>query len=1111
MRIRRTVFILFFLVGAWIPAATAQVVETDPNPPQTNQSVTVFFNADEGDGGLEGFTGDVYAHTGVFTDESPNEWTCVKSDWPDDRSDTRLERVGDDRYRLQIDDLRAYYNDNDTGCTLGADETIQTMNFVFRSSDGTQTGRAEGGGDIIVNVLNSAQFQVILTSPQTDPLNPFFVPFTNFGGITLEAVVGVGNVDFESVRILENGVETTSTTSTSISKTIAPNPGEAIDVVVEARSTDDQVVREEVRILKNPSIPEEDVPAGVQDGVNIEGPNQATFSILAPQKEFVYLIGDFTDWEVDPNYIMKRDPGASGNRYWLTVDGLDPDTEYGYQYLVDGDLRIPDPYSEKVLTQNDQFISDETYPDLKPYPGDETAFPVTTFTTTPPEFDFSEFDRPDQDELVVYELLVRDFIANHDFATLTDTLDYIDRLGVNAIELMPVNEFDGNLSWGYNPGLHYAVDKYYGPPETLKQFIEAAHQRGIAVILDVVYNHATGQSPLVRLFNEATFGPPTAENPWYNPEARHPFNVFNDMNHDSALTEAWLDRVNRFWLEEYNVDGFRFDLSKGFAQGPDPDGWTDTGAWSAFNQERIDNLTRMADEIWSVDDRTYIILEHLGALNEEQVLTEYGTNDANTDGTPGMMVWKKLNGEYSQAAMGYEENSDFSATYYQYAGYNVPNTIAYMESHDEQWLMYRNIAFGNCSTGNCDSDPGDYNVRDLSTALERQKLAGTFFFTIPGPRMLWQFGELGYGYGDSGEQCLRQNDCPAEAPGRTAEKPIRWDYRDPNQSPDRVRLYKTWSALINLRMENPVFHDVEQTQIVDPLLSVGDFTNRRIILEHPNDMSAVIVGNFGVESSEVTPNFPDDTDGDGVWYDFFTGHQFEVDADNRDASVTFEPGEYHIFTSEVPAGGFSEPDITNFDFPGAPLPVELASFEATRQGEDATVLTWSTASETNNAGFQIQRKVTTADGPSGAFERIGFVEGEGTTSNPQSYRFTDGDLPFEATRVTYRLRQVDVDGTASLSKEVRVDLPPQELALHGVFPNPVRGSATLRYALPESGTVQISVYNLLGQRVTQLVNGEKSAGRETLTLNTGTLASGTYFVRMEAPSGVRTTRFTVVR
>ncbi|WP_243664309.1 alpha-amylase family glycosyl hydrolase [Rhodothermus marinus] len=92
----------------------------------------------------------------------------------------------------------------------------------------------------------------------------------------------------------------------------------------------------------------------------------------------------------------------------------------------------------------------------------------------------TDFERPPAHELVIYELLIRDFVARHDYATLIDTLDYLERLGVNAIELMPVAEFDGNISWGYNPAFHLALDKYYGPADDLKRFVDECHRRGIA-------------------------------------------------------------------------------------------------------------------------------------------------------------------------------------------------------------------------------------------------------------------------------------------------------------------------------------------------------------------------------------------------------------------------------------------------------------------------------------------------------------------------------------------------------------------------------------------------------------------------------------------------------
>ena len=127
---------------------------------------------------------------------------------------------------------------------------------------------------------------------------------------------------------------------------------------------------------------------------------------------------------------------------------------------------------------------------------------MAVFRTRPAQYvwDNSTFTPPAKDDLIIYELLVRDFVAAHDFKTIRDTLDYLDRLGVNAIEFMPVTEFDGNSSWGYNPAMYFAVDKYYGPADRFKEVIDSCHGRGIAVIMDIVLNHAYGNNPLVKMY-----------------------------------------------------------------------------------------------------------------------------------------------------------------------------------------------------------------------------------------------------------------------------------------------------------------------------------------------------------------------------------------------------------------------------------------------------------------------------------------------------------------------------------------------------------------------------------------------------------------------------------
>jgi 1,4-alpha-glucan branching enzyme len=612
-----------------------------------------------------------------------------------------------------------------------------------------------------------------------------------------------------------------------------------------------------------PQVVVEPLPAGIVDGINYLDNSTVTLSLYAPKKQFVAVIGDFNDWQIDPAYYMKRTPDSS--RYWITMSNLQPQKEHLFQYYVDANLKIADPYAEKVLDpSNDQFINSTTYPDLIAYPAGQTQENASVLQTDqqPYVWEVEVFQRPAPKDLVIYELLIRDFIDRHDYKTLIDTLDYLDNLGINAIELMPINEFEGNISWGYNPSFYFAPDKYYGPKNDLKQFIDECHKRGIAVILDMVLNHSFGQSPFVRLYSSGNYGPPTDANPWYNITATHPFSVGYDFNHESAATKALVDRVNAFWLTEYKVDGYRFDLSKGFTQKVSG---SNVGLWGAYDASRIAILKRMADRIWDVDSTAYVILEHFADNTEERELSDYG-----------MMLWGNLNIAYSQSAMGWLEDSgmqsDLSGGYYKTRGWSKPHLVTYMESHDEPWLMYKNLQFGRSS--------GSYNVKDLSTALNRIKLVAAFFLTLPGPKMIWQFGELGY------DQNLPEN-------GRTDPKPILWNYFT---QPNRRNLYKTYAALLKLRNENEVFRSTET--LVSMRVGQGQY-DRRINLSH-SSMNVTIAGNFGVTVRDVNPNFQHS----GTWYDYFSGDSISVT--NTQALMAFTPGEFHIYTTkklEIPEPG----------------------------------------------------------------------------------------------------------------------------------------------------------------------------------------------------------------
>ena len=199
----------------------------------------------------------------------------------------------------------------------------------------------------------------------------------------------------------------------------------------------------------------------------------------------------------------------------------------------------------------------------------------------------------------------------------------------------------------------------------------------------------------------------------------------------------------------------------------------------------------------------------------------------------------------------------------------------------------------------------------------------------------------------------------------------------------------------------------------------------------------------------------------------------------------------------------------------APLPVELTAFNTTI-AEDGVHLVWETASETNNAGFHIERLVSEADESNAEspkpWDTVDFVEGSGTTDSPQAYSFRDADVPFGAETLSYRLKQVDVDGTATYSDERVIEMPtPDVVHLHTPFPNPAQHHITLRYELPEDAEVELRIYDLLGRQIERLDPGSVRKGASEMQVSTSHLAPGSYFLRMRVGAAVETRRFTVVR
>ncbi len=839
----------------------AQLITADPPFPTQNDAVTITFDASLGSGGLAGYTGDVYAHTGVITNESSSgsDWKHVKADWNQNIPECKMQNVGGDLWQLQITpSIKDYYS-------INAGETVLKLAFVFRSADGSKTGKTESGGDIFYDVYQQG-INVQITLPEQRPYIVNINDTIHIEGNSSYADSTVLFIDTEKIL--------TTTNNNFATNIIADTYGKHWIKAVAYGNADSTTDSISFFVRNSPIVAS--LPDGIIDGINYISDTSVILSLYAPGKNYVFVIGDFNNWDVDTTWYMNITP--DGKHFWKQINGLEPGKEYVFQYFVDGQIRIGDPYADKVSDPwNDRYISNTTYPNLISYPQGKTTGIATVLQTAqqPYNWTITNFTPPDAKKLVVYELLVRDFTEGHTFNDIVDTLMYLKHLGITAIELMPVSEFEGNISWGYNPNYYFAPDKYYGPKNTFKTFVDECHKQGIAVIMDMVLNHAYGTCPLVMLYWDSENNRPAPDNPWFNVTSPNPdYSWGNDFNHESQDTKNFVDRVNRYWISEYKIDGFRFDFTKGFTNTP--------GDGNGYDQSRIDILTRMADSIWAFKPDAYVILEHFTANSEEKVLANRG-----------MMIWGNSNYNYNEATMGWNDNSDFSWISYKKRGWEYPNVMGYMESHDEERLMYKNLQYGNSS--------GNYNIKNLNTALKRNEMAAAFFITIPGPKMIWQFGELGYDYSIN-----RCEDGSINENCRTSPKPIRWDYYN---NLKRRRLYAVYAALNFLKQTQPVFSATDYT------LSVSQ--PQKAIHLNGASMDITIIGNFDVNQGTINPQFQSA----GTWYDLLTGDSIVVS--NPTAAITLSHGEYHIYSNkkvDVPWVGIDDNISSKFDFSIFPNP-----------------------------------------------------------------------------------------------------------------------------------------------------------------------------------------------
>lgn len=274
--------------------------------------------------------------------------------------------------------------------------------------------------------------------------------------------------------------------------------------------------------------------AGVRSGAVVGEDGRVTFGLWAPWKKGVALVGSFNGWNKDANPMQVREDGM-----WWTEIKLEAG-EHAYQFVIDANSDQPtwlaDPYTQRLRWQEGQPHS------------------LVRVGAEPYQWGDEGFHARRLNETIIYEVHVGDFSPEGTFAGVTQRLDYIQSLGVTAIELMPIQEFPGDRSWGYNPAYFFTPEGAYGSPEDLKELIDQAHRRGIAVILDMVFNHTDASNPLTRLYAYQ-------DNPYFG-EDGNPWG-FPDFNHWDEATKRLIRDIQDYWLLEFHIDGFRYDNAEG--------------------------------------------------------------------------------------------------------------------------------------------------------------------------------------------------------------------------------------------------------------------------------------------------------------------------------------------------------------------------------------------------------------------------------------------------------------------------------------------------------------------------------------------------------------------
>ena len=850
----------------------SQVLSYNPNPFEVNQQVTITVDiaSDETNCNSIINPSSVYMHSGIGDDNSPWGFSVI-GNWGQDDGVGQMSDNGDGTWSITITPSD-YFNLDTNQSSLAT-----RMGLVFRNEDGTQELKDDGCSDFFLNV---GAFQVDLINPDSSGI----ILVENNGGTQILAQNTNGNANYE---LYANGELVDSQTNTNFyNGYLFSNLNENQYCELYISQGESTIIKKFTILVDNTTV--QSIPSNLEDGINYSDDNtKITLVLSAPNKDFIYVSGNFNFWSPDSEYAMKKD--SDSERFWLEIQDLTPDELYTYQYWVADIVPIEDspnlvktadPFSTMVLSPfDDPWIPEESYPNLPEYPyefGIERE--ITAFQTGLQDYNWQvdNFEKPNEEDLVIYEVLIRDFDSDRTFQNLIDRIDYFKQLNINAIELMPIMEYEGNESWGYNTAFHMSVDKFYGPEEKLKEFIDLCHQNGIAVILDLVMNHVMGRSPMNRMWmndpDKNGWGEPSEENPYFNEIATHTYGLGNDFNHQSTYTQYYTQRVIKHWIENFKIDGIRWDLTKGFTQNCNTQ---DENCTNNYQQDRVDILKSYADYSWSLDENHYVIFEHLGGSNEEQQWANYRLNEGK-----GIMMWGKTNTPYYQLIMGYSANSNFSGIGHESRGFEGKRLLGYFESHDEERVMYNALQYGNNWDG--------YNIQDLNTSLSRMSAIGAISLTIPGPKMIWHFSDLGM-----------ENSLFTCSDGTVNEPDCKLDTKPQPQWVDnwlenvnRREVYDNWARIIDLKINEDVFegnYSISSGSLT-PIIYIWDDGIDSNLLKN-----VVIVSNFDVVEQTITPYFPYT----GTWFDLMDENgESSIIVNSTSDQITLQPGEFKIFGNQ---------------------------------------------------------------------------------------------------------------------------------------------------------------------------------------------------------------------